>query len=32
VGLPEAARFDPLTVARVNAMIEHGPGGEVALS
>jgi hypothetical protein len=32
VGLPEAARFDPLTVARVNAMIEQDPGREAAVS
>ena len=31
IGLPEASRFDPLTVARVKAMIEPVRGNEVAV-
>lgn len=32
IGLPEAIRFDPLTVARVKAMIEPVPEKAVAVS
>jgi len=32
VSLPEASRFDPLTVARVTAIIEAAPGAEEAVS
>lgn len=32
IALPHAVRFDPLTVARVKAMIEPDPGQRVAVS
>jgi hypothetical protein len=32
VSLPEATRFDPLTVARVTALIEPHPDGREAVS
>ena len=32
LSLPEASRFDPLTVARVSGMIEADPGAEQAVS
>jgi hypothetical protein len=32
VSLPEASRFDPLTVARVSAIIEAVPGAEAVVS